>query len=215
MDFIFDNDALWFLAGTDMIGDALQGLQTTPERCARLPTALFMLRTSRTRGKLSEQYRHVDWTAAALHNRISALPELDDEQVDGAMIDLLSNHQDLDPGEVVIFARVGSTDARAVTGDLRAVRSLSNLAKQAPALRGVFVDKIVTLVCVLDLLRRFLRVEELQRKCRDAGVEHRTVKVILGAHFDAPPGSVAEGFTRYRESEAKQTSFPLWAPTDE
>ncbi len=202
---------MWFLAATDLLDNLLSALNAALDDCRRLPTSVHMLRGGRTVKRLSEEYTKVVWRDFSIIQRIKKVPAL--EQIPRLLdlVDALSSINDLDPGEVTLFALSVENRIRVVTGDLRAIAALSKALPNLTTLtENSFDGRIVTLLCCIDLLVSEIGVQNLQNECCAAGVRNKTVLAILGASYDAPEGSVQEGISSYKGHEDSIASFQLF-----
>ncbi len=183
MSVLFDTDAFCKLGGADLLEATAELFGCRLVDCARLPALPYMLK----RGRLRRRFG--DTACDALLPVATAMPEA--PAASAVSLDLLRGVPDVDPGEAQLLALVAERGDYLVTGDKRALRSVTFLPAFPQRLAGkvVLPEALLHELCcrkgeafVRTRVSTVLEVDTMLQVCFSAG--NPDAKTALKAYVE-------------------------------
>lgn len=191
MPLLVDIDALCKLAHWRLLSQLPELTGQQWEECATLESAKYRARRSveHPDGRI---FHSTDAAQEALNSILLMTGSI---SPDAEHMSRLQDLSGVDAGEAVLFAAIAcAPDARLLTGDKRALRTISALPKEA---RASYAGKIVAVEQVLMAALDKYGLERLRLSVCPWKMIDIAVSSIMGSHCDMPESSVREGLTSY------------------
>lgn len=197
MKVLVDSDALCKLAAANLLGAALELLESDLNGCRRLAALPWMLRRGGLAKRLGpETCAHLLPTVEG----IAAAPE-----PSPAWLEQLAADPNIDPGEALLCALAAEHQLLIVTGDKRALTAVRSLPEVATALSG----RVVLVEAVLIALCRRIGTEQIRA---DVACVLR-LDTMLGVCFAATVADPVEALETYLAAAARDLEpLKLWRP---
>jgi len=200
MRLLVDSDAFCKLALAGLFSDAAALFDANASECGRLPALPFMLK----RGGLPRTFGALECQRLIpVAESIPAVTEAPRHWIDG-----LTPIADIDPGEAILFSIAAQEGIPVISGDIRALKALRNVARFPEALES----RVVLLEAILLALCWRLGQEQVMRRIEPVRESDALLRVCFSPGNSSPEECLASYF-RARRTELA----PLvpWDPSPE
>lgn len=200
MRLLVDSDAFCKLGVSGLLPDALGVFGVDFEECGRLPALPHMLR----RGSLPRTY------GVEACKRL--IPTAEDmpvvEDAPESWLDKLALLPAVDPGEAILFAAAANARIPAISGDVRALRSLKEVPEFSDAVSG----RVIILEAILLVLCQRLGSDLMRERIKPI----RAIDAVARVCFSAENPSPEDGLRSYfRDRMRELAPMILWAPEED
>lgn len=198
MRLLADTDAFCKLAAVGLLDEAARALGANRAEVERLAALPYMLRKGK---KLRKQFGEA--VADQLATMADAQPIAPAAPTESAA--LLTGIDNIDVGEVQLFALAASADLLLISGDKRAVTAIAGVAALVPSLNG----KIVCLEALLHALCHSLGAENV----RTAIAPRAHVEKVFQICFSTGSNPLECLGSYLRDLQRKVFPLLLWLPS--
>ncbi|MBL9039089.1 MAG: hypothetical protein JNG84_11275 [Archangium sp.] len=197
MRLLVDTDAFCKLAAVGLLEEAAKLLGGTLSEVERLAALPHMLRGSKKLRKHLGDALADELVPIAMERVAASAPPTDTAT-------LLVGVENIDVGEVELFASAASADALLVSGDKRALNAVARVVHVVPRLSG----KIVCLEAMLFALCDSVGVEQLRSRVSSRAYLDKVFQICF-----SPGSAPKECLGSYlRDLQSKVVPLVLWSP---
>lgn len=197
MKLLVDTDVFCKLGIAGLLADAASLFDVSLEECGRLPALPFMLRKGRLRKLFG------DSACDALIPAANSMPVMPEPNV--TWLEKLTSIEEIDPGEVQIFAIAGESGLLFWSGDKRALRALKGIENFISPLEG----KVVVLEGIMLALCARFGQEKIRQRVAPLAVVDRMVDVCFSSGNPDPSNAL---LSYYEALEIELSPLKLWDP---